>query len=217
MRAAWETAVPMPPPCAAGPAPCSAPQHRGHAGAPEPRGIVGLAGLSRDFSLQDFPMEEDLLFPGLSGQAPGGERYPSSLRGEPHSPPETHRAALLLPLFHQSAGRIKAGKVPAARDAGRHGHPPAPEPSRRLSPAAPAMQHAGRMPAVVPCQQGCVQWGIPSAAPPRLGEGQRKSEPRHPGADPKWGRGTFLERMHQNELLFQPGLRAPGCRHPPPC
>lgn len=207
----------MPPPCTTGPAPCSAPQHRGLAGTPEPRGTVGLAWPSRDFSLQDFPMEEDLLFPGLSGPAPGGERDPSSLCGEPHSPPETRWAALMLPLFHQSAGQTKAGKVPAARDTGGDGRPPAPKPSCGLSPAASAVRHTGRMLAVVPCQQGCVRWGIPSPAPPRLGEGQRKSEPRHPGAEPEWGQGTFLERIHRNELLFQPGLQARGCRHPPPC
>ena len=97
---------------------------------------------------------------------------------------------------------------------GTDGHTPAPTPSRRPSPAASAVQHAGQMPAV-PCQQGCVQWGIPSPASPRLGEGQRKSEPRHPGAEPEWGRGTSLERMHQNELLFQPGLRAWGRRRLP--
>lgn len=208
--------VPRPPPRTTGPVPRSVPQHRGHTGAPGPRGTVGLARPSRDFSLQDFPMEEDLLFPGPSGQAPGGERYPSSLRGEPRSPPEALRAALVLPLFQQSAGRAKAGMVPAAGDIWGDGCPPAPEPSRGLSPAAPAVRHTGRMLTIVPCQQGCVRWGMPSPVPPRLGEGQRKSEPRHPGAEPEWGRGTFLERMHRNKLLFQPGLRAQGCRRPPP-
>lgn len=143
MRAAWEKAVPRPPPRATSSAPCSAPQHQGHAGTQGPRGTVGLAAPSRDFSLQDFPMEEDLPFPGLSGWGPGRERYPSSLRGEPQSPPETQRAALMLPLFHQSAEGKKAGKVPAARGTGGHRHPPAPKPSRRLAPAALAIQHAG--------------------------------------------------------------------------
>lgn len=203
-----QCAVPVLPPHATGPAPCSAPQHRGHTRTPGPRGNVGLARLSRDFSLQDFPMEEDLLFPGPSGWAPGEERYPSSVSGEPHRPPETRRAALVLPLFHRSAGRTKAGKAPTARDTGEHGCPPAPKPSHRLSPAAPVKWHTGRMTAVVCCQQGCVRWGIPSPTTPRLGKGQRKSKPCHPGAEPEWRQGTFLERMHRNKLLFQPGLQA---------
>lgn len=180
-----------------------------HEGPGELWGWPGRAGIS---PCRTFPWKTTCFSQGRLAGLQKKKRYPSSLCQEPHSPPETRQAALVLPLFHQSAGETKAGKVPAARDGaccqghGGDGHPPAPKASCGLSPAASATRHARQMPAVTPCQQGCMCWGIPSPVPPRLGEGQRKSKPHHPGAEPKWGRGTFPERMHRYELLFQPGL-----------
>lgn len=65
------------------PPPCLLPPCWGHA---RPLAPMGAVGPGRDFSSQDFPMLEDLLFPGLPGWAPTGLRDPSSFSYSSRAP-----------------------------------------------------------------------------------------------------------------------------------
>lgn len=122
------------------------PQHWGHSGAAEPKGTVGLGWLKRNFSLQDIPMEEDLPFPGLSGRAPGGDRYPSSHGGEPSRNTASSPGAPALALgCRESRGRAAV----AAGDTGL-----GPLQLQALPEGCP------QQPGAVPCPRGTCHGGL---------------------------------------------------------
>lgn len=84
----------------------------------------------------------------------------------------------------------------AAGDAGNRGCPPAGFPQQ----PCPSGADAGclSLPAGIPMGDNITCTSKAKRRP--------EEEPRHPGAEPEWGQGTFLARMQRNELLFLPGL-----------